>query len=192
MTKKRIAAYIIDMLIVTIISSFIYTLPLFAKDQEYYLNNYESYTKTYTEYLKNNKNEEDLVNSEYKMIKSSSTILIIKVGVTLIYFSILPYFKNGQTIGKKIFKLRIGQANQKELKPGNFFIRGLISSVVLIDIINLFILLLSNKNIYLITSIITSYLTYMFYITSFICILINKNKRSFHDLITNTKVIETK
>lgn len=191
MTKKRIAAYIMDMFLITIISSFIYTFPLFAKDQENYLSSYETYTKTYTEYLKNNKSDEELINAEYKMIKSSSTILIIKVGVTLICFSILPYFKNGQTIGKKIFKIKIESQNNKELNPGPIFIRGLISSVVIIDIINLFILLLCNKNIYLITSIITSYLTYIFYISSFICILINKGNRSLHDLIINTKVIET-
>ena len=81
MLIKRISAYLIDMLIITIISSFIYTLPFFTSSQEEYLNNYETYTKTYAEYLKNNKNEKDILNSEDQMIKSSSTILIIRVGV---------------------------------------------------------------------------------------------------------------
>lgn len=191
MLKKRISAYLIDMLIVTIISSFIYTLPFFTSNQEEYLNNYETYTKTYTDYLKNNKDEKDLLNSEYQMIKSSSTILIIRVGVIIFYFSIIPYFKNGQTLGKKINKIRI-TSNNKDLTPHQIFFRGLISSIALFDIINLFILLLCNQQIYIITSIIISYITYIFYITSFVCILINKEKRSLHDLILNTKIIETK
>lgn len=191
MLIKRISAYLIDMLIITIISSFIYTLPFFTSSQEEYLNNYETYTKTYAEYLKNNKSEKDILNSEYQMIKSSSTILIIRVGVIIVYFSIIPYFKNGQTLGKKLNKIKIS-SNNKDLTPHQIFFRGLISSVVLIDIINLFILLLYNQQTYLISSIITNYLTYIFYITSFLCIAFNKEKRSLHDLILNTKIIETK
>lgn len=192
MLRKRITAYLIDMLIVTLISSFIYTLPFFTSNQEEYLNNYEKYTKTYTEFIKGNKKEEDLINSEYKMIKSSSTILIIRVGVVIMYFSIIPYFKKGQTLGKKINKIRITSNKKEEIKPGTYFLRGLISSVAIFDIISLFILILCKRPIYLISSTLISYLTTLFYITSFICILANKEKRSLHDLLLNTKIIETK
>ena len=192
MIRKRITAYLIDMLIVTIISSFIYTVPIFASSQEEYLNNYENYTNTYREFIKGNKTEEDIINSEYKMIKSSSTILIIRVGIIIAYFSIIPYFKNGQTLGKKINKIKVFSSNKKEIKPSVYFIRGLISSVVIFDLINLFVLILCNRQTYLITSGIISYLTYLFYIASLICILITKERKSLHDLLLNTKIIETK
>ena len=103
----------------------------------------------------------------------------------------------------KIKKLRdryYEKVNSKEFKDTTFTpnynaisitITLIVCTLILIffhgiigDIIALIIATLST--------IITSYLTYMFYIASFICILINKNKRSFHDFITNTKVIEIK
>ena len=148
MIIKRIAAYIIDILIVSIITAFVYTMPIFGSTQEEYLDSYNNYLKEYTTYIEDQSNEDRLLDSEYKMVKSSSTLLIVEIGVTIVYFSIIPFFTKGKTLGKKITKLQVVSNNSKPLNPGLFFLRGLINSVIIIDMIIYFFFKYTSKYIY--------------------------------------------
>lgn len=192
MIKKRILAYIIDMIVITIISSFIYVLPIFEKEQSYYLEATNKYTETYKQYTENKKTEKDVLNAEYEMISTSSTLLIIRISVIIIYFSIIPYFKNGQTIGKKITSIKIVPNKGKKTNPGLYFLRGLLSSNVIMDITSILILIFASKTIYQNTALLISYITYFIYFLMIYIPLNRKDKRTLHDLITKTKVIDLK
>lgn len=192
MIKKRIFAYIIDMIIITIISSFIYVLPVFEKEQEYYLEATNNYTETYKEYRENKKTENDVLNAEYEMVITSSTLLIIRISTIIIYFSIIPYFKNGQTFGKKIIKIQVVPNKGKNINPGLFFLRGLLSSNVIVEIISILILIFASKTIYQNTSLLISYVTYFIYFLMIYIPLSRKDNKTLHDLITKTKVVELK
>lgn len=192
MIKKRIFAYIIDMIIITIISSFIYVLPIFEKEQEYYLEATNNYTETYKEYIENKKTEKDVLNAEYEMISTSSTLLIIRISTIIVYFSIIPYFKKGQTFGKKIMKIQVVPNKGKTTNAGLYFLRGLLSSNAIIEIISILILIFASKTTYQNTSLLINYITYFIYFLMLYIPLSRKDKRTLHDLITKTKVIELK
>lgn len=190
MIIRRITAYIIDILIVSVITAFVYTMPFFGNTQEEYLESYNEYLSEYTTYMENPTNEDKLLDSEYKMVKSSSTLLIVEIGVTIIYFSIIPFFTKGKTLGKKITKLQVVSNNSKPLNPGLFFLRGLLNSMIIIDIINMFVLLIGNKSIWIDVTTVTSIISTILYITMFEFMVIRKDRRSLHDIIANTKVID--
>ena len=141
MIKKRIFAHVIDIFIVAILTSLIFSMPVFEKESELYLANTEKYQETYQSYLNNGADADEVIKSEYEMYHSSTLLLITKAGITIIYFSIIPYFTNYKTIGKKILKIQIAPIKGTEIPAGSFFTRGLITSNVIFDIISIIILL---------------------------------------------------
>ena len=174
-----------------IISSFLFAMFSMDKSEEF-INSYNDYINITNSYLENEVSENEVIQAEYDMMQTSSTLYITKIAVTLIYFSILPYLRNGQTIGKRITKIKVESNNNKELNPGLMFLRGTISSLVYIDIINMIALSVASPNTWYNITYLTSSLTYVIYIVLLQFIIIRKDKRSLHDLISNTKVIEIK
>lgn len=190
MIRKRIIAYGIDIILITLLTSFIFTIFSTLTTPEKYLETYENYMNITNKYIEDEATEEEVIEAEYNMVKSSSNLMIIKVGLTLFYFSIIPYFTKGQTIGKKITKIRIVPNTGKELKPNSVFFRGIINSLVFIDIINLLILFLCKQSTWYNLTFFTSALSYTMYLIFMEFIIFRKDKRSLHDVLTNTKVIE--
>lgn len=190
MIIKRIIAYAIDIFIISVITAFLYTIPAVSQNQDKYLESYNNFLTEYTNYIENNSTDEKLVDAEYKMVESSSTLLIIEIATTIIYFSIIPYFTKGKTLGKKIFKLQVVSNNNKPLNPGLFFLRGLISSLVIVDITNILALILGSKNTWIEVTATTSLITSLTYIISLQLMIFRKDRRALHDLIGNTKVID--
>lgn len=190
MIIKRILAYAIDVLVISVITAFIYTLPIFSHTQETYMESYNNFLTEYTNYIENNSTDEKIVDAEYKMVEASSTMLIIEISTTIIYICIIPYFTKGKTIGKKIMKLQIVSNDHKPINPGLFFLRGLISSLIILDIINTLTLLLGSKNTWIEVTATTSLISALIYIVTFQFMLFRKDRRTLHDLIANTKVIE--
>ena len=73
-----------------------------------------------------NYSEDDLINIMYDINKAEIPLAIIEFGITIFYFGILSYIFNGQTLGKKIFKLRVVPINGKKLNPGLYLLREII------------------------------------------------------------------
>lgn len=192
MIKKRIFAYGIDVIIVTIVSAFIFSFVTVATSSEEYINSYENYMTVTNNYLNDEATEDEVINAEYEMMLSSKNLNIIKIATTLTYFSILPFLMNGQTLGKKLTKIKVVSNNEKPLHPGLMFLRGIIVSLVFIDLINILTLMLSTRNVWYNLTYFTSALTYTMYLVLVEIAIIRKDKRSLHDLISNTKVIEAK
>lgn len=98
----------------------------------------------------------------------------------------------GQTIGKKLFRLRIVSNDDKPVTMGQLFLREVVG-LVLIEgyfspISSYFrtFLAMQYGNIVLIHGI-----WYAIVVISLILARLTKNHRMIHDLISNTKVIET-
>ena len=72
------------------------------------------------------------------------------------------------------------------------FLRGLIVSTVIIDIINILALMYAKPSTWYDITYLTSALTYTIYLVLIEFVVLRKDKRSLHDLIANTKVVESK
>lgn len=194
MKIKRILAYLIDSFIVMILATLLFSLC--------FKNSYNNYLDTSLEYFDelekieySGSGDEDLSTLNellYKTNKSAESLLVLKIGITFIYFGIIAYLLKGQTLGKKIFKIKVVSVDKKELNPSLFILRSVILTNLIPQIISLLVLMFASQSTW---EVITNYIGYLEYIIIFIIIgfvIFRDDERGLHDLIAHTKVISTK
>ena len=191
MKFRRLAAYLFDILIISLISSFFFSI-VFSKQAEEYSKQSQEYIKEIYKTGSGIENEDILDETYYHMQKNGQTLNIINVSVQILYFIFLQYYLNGQTIGKKILKLRVVQEGEKKLVAGLFVLRGLILYGLPIKVIDLICLMnLNMKNYYTVSSILNRiYMVIIFAVMG--TIIFREDERGIHDLICKTKVVSTK
>ena len=176
---KRVLAYLVDVMIISFVSllltSFVPTSENYNKlnkEFETLTTDYRNQEVTMEEYL------EKGTDINYQLNKEGVPQTIVSTVLSIIYFVVLTYFMNGETLGKK-------------LTMNNYLIRALVIDSVLINIITIITILLFSKDIYLTSYNIISYVFSFVYIVSLAMILFSKNGRGLQDILANTKVIST-
>lgn len=185
---KRLGAYLFDFFIVVLIISVI-TMG-FKRDtkifnrMEYLLTDVSNGKISIEEYT------DELFELNYGYQKSMLPNSIVSVIVNIGYFIIFAYLNKGQTIGKKIFGIRV--VNKEDKKPSllNMIGRSIPLYGILTGIINIFgVLMLSIKG-FNYTSTFVNYGYYFFVIVCFFMVMYKKDNRGLHDIIGSTYVKE--
>ena len=194
---KRIIAYLIDILIVSIVV----TPFINIKAINPYIDDYNKYYEEYTKLIEDANNGDIDTNSdeykdqvidlnykiaEYKVINSSISVVSL-----IVYFVIIQYFLKGQTIGKKILKLRVVSNKDKELNIGHYFVRSLILNNIIFSIILIVGVYLFGKNGYYNLSMVVSYLQLLVMSVIILMVVLRRDNRGLHDFLAGTKVIST-
>ena len=189
---KRVLAYLVDIMIISFVSllltSFVPTSENYNKlnkEFETLTTDYRNQEVTMEEYL------EKGTDINYQLNKEAVPQTIVSTVLSIIYFVVLAYFMNGETLGKKLMKIKITSNNDKKLTMNNYLIRALVIDSVLMNIITIITILLFSKDIYLTSYNIISYVFSFVYIVSLAMILFSKNGRGLQDILANTKVIST-
>lgn len=187
---KRACAYIIDLMLILIISS------LFAGIEA--LNpNEEKYEETYNQYKTmisnasdiNSINNEEVINITYDMSKYGISIEIINLVVTVLYFVVFQYLNNGKTLGKTLMKIKVVSKDNKKIKFYQILLRSLIINSILSLFVLILILLFCSKSIYLLSSRYIQFIDMTLVFVSIIMILFRQDGRGLHDIIARTEVI---
>ena len=189
---KRVLAYLVDVMIISFVSLLLtYFVPTsenynkLNKEFETLTIDYRNQEVTIEEYL------EKGTDINYQLNKEGVPQTIVSTVLSIIYFVVLAYFMNGETLGKKLMKIKITSNNDKKLTMNNYLIRALVIDSVLMNIITIITILLFSKDIYLTSYNIISYVFSFVYIVSLAMILFSKNGRGLQDILANTKVIST-
>lgn len=189
---KRVLAYLVDVMIISFVSLLLtYFVPTsenynkLNKEFETLTIDYRNQEVTMEEYL------EKGTDINYQLNKEAVPQTIVSTVLSIIYFVVLAYFMNGETLGKKLMKIKIASNNDKKLTMNNYLIRALVIDSVLMNIITIITILLFSKDIYLTSYNIISYVFSFVYIVSLAMILFSKNGRGLQDILANTKVIST-
>lgn len=187
---KRLVAYILDAIIVSLIFS---VLTMFIKESNNLINlnnqlntiseNFINKTITMKEYFNQYSSIEYLISKE--MFLQNLFSLILMIG----YFVILPYYYNGQTIGKKLMKIKIVKENDK-LTINDLALRSLLSNGIAMTFIELALIFLIKDTAYFITISILSFIQFLLVITSIFMILYRKDKKALHDIVCKTLVVD--
>lgn len=187
---KRIGAYLIDVilifLVLTLISPIIPTFGDTTKLEEESLEISEKFLNqeiTQEEFI------EKANDINYDLSKSSYLTDIASICLYLGYFIVMPLFTKGQTLGKKLMKLKIKKVDDTALTANNLLIRTAILYGVLNSIINLVLLLVTSKSVYLNVSGYINTVFSLVIIVTFFMMIIRKDGRGIPDLLAKTVVV---
>lgn len=194
---KRVMAYIIDVLIFSIVLTPIINWSVINPYIDEYTENYSQYTElieqanageidTETDEYKDKIVDLNYNINKYKVISSS-----ISVAGFLLYFAVLQWALNGQTIGKKIMKIRVVANNEdKKLNVGNYILRSLILNNIIFSIILIIGVYIFKAPGYYTLSMVVSYLQLLVMSLIMLMVVLRKDFRGLHDFVAGTKVID--
>lgn len=189
--KKRLLAYIIDVVFLTLIISII-SLFVPVSDNAITLN--QELTTLQSSYLNSNINFNQYFNGSADIVKDLDQEQIIfyvlfVLGI-IAYFVIWPIYHNGQTIGKKKLNIKVVKSNNDEATINDLLIRNIIINGLGYLLIQLLIVFILPSQSYYITLNILSFVQLVIVIISIFLVI--RKKQAIHDLIAKTKVIEVK
>ena len=188
---KRIIAFVIDIGIVSLVVSLINLLPLDPyKDK--YKDAYEKYNEVVQKSTEDEKNDykNEIIELNYEVYKYRTYRSMFSATALILYFGVLPLVMNGQTLGKKIMKLRVVSNNEKKLNFWKYLIRIVILNNIWLSLINVgAVYVVSGVKFYYVTYVI-SMLSSLIYMLNLIMVMFRKDNRGLHDMVAGTKVIE--
>lgn len=183
---QRFLAYIIDILIIVILLNLVTHNINFDKRNDLSLeitNFLTEYDPTDTE------SANKLLDLQYQYNRESILVDTVSVIITIGYFVIFQYFNKGQTIGKKLLKIRVTGKDNKRVGIVQFVLRSVIIYQILVNIINLILIITVNKMLYLNTYSVLTGIQSIFIVVTMLFILYRKDKRGLHDIMSGTCVI---
>lgn len=189
---QRLLAYVLDMTIVVLVSTLI-SYPFIStkavdklnKQSSEILEKYQNQEISAKTYFNQN------MDNSYQLSKETGLTNIVTIVVYVLYFIVYQMYMNGQTIGKRIMKIRVVKNEDGTLSMNDMLIRGLINNYILANIL-IAIFVLINRNTYVYGSSIVQIIQYAILIASIFMIIIRKDGRSVADLICGTKVVSLK
>lgn len=194
---KRLMAYVIDILIVSICMTPILNWSVINPYIDEYTENYTEYTELLEQANAGDIDPEDaeyeekIIDLNYQINKYKVVSSSISAGSLLLYFALLQWALKGQTIGKKIMKIKVvANREDKKLNIGNYILRSLILNNIIFTIVLIVGVYLFKENGYYNLSMIVSYLQLLVMSIIMLMIVLRKDFRGLHDIVAGTKVID--
>lgn len=192
-TGARLAAYIIDSLIVALIASLFAGITLINPNKEKMEELEEEYTTSTIENFKNQDysffNDSNIENMTYEISYYGIYASVIELVVMFLYFGLFQYYNKGQTIGKKLLKIEVVSTNKKKLKLYQIIIRSGIINGLLTSSLAIIGLLYLSKASFLHYDTFVGLLNDGLEIACIIMILYRSDGIGLHDLLASTRVI---
>ena len=126
----------------------------------------------------------------YHLIFSLTLVILsfaVLLGVLSIYFIVPLFFKNGQTLGKKIFGLVVIRSNLVKASNPVLFIRALFGLYAIETMFPLFLVVMIYFGLMGSVGVITIALLLILQI---VVLVVSKNNSAIHDLLSDTVVVD--
>ena len=186
---QRLGAYFIDILILSLLLGIVgYGLP----------NNTEEVNdriEVLEEKLVNNEiSPEDYLKEYYVLLyevqDSSKLANGISLVLTIAYFVVFQALYNGQTLGKKLFKIKVVNTDNETANMVQILVRSIFTMSIFSSLLGIVLLFILSKDAYIYSYLGVVSIESLFIIITIMFILYRKDKRGLHDVIAKTMVVK--
>lgn len=193
MFRKRLLAYIIDILIVGFIISFVSFLIPNSHNVENLNNELINITENYvSENIDFSSYINQYASTNYSIEREMFLFSLIGVVISILYFVVFPLYNDGQSFGKKRLGIKIVSCNDESVSANGLVIRYLLMDGIGVSILSMCFIFIFKDLSYFISRSILSFLQFLVVIVSVFMVIYRRDFRSLPDLVAGTKVIEVK
>ena len=194
MKYKRIGAYLIDYFFISILVIMFSQIKVINPFYDKYLDNYEKYQEVMDNTDVDNigdiyKNQDYLV-SYQNVIKYGSFVSVMSMLCYLLYFVGFQKWNKDQSLGKKIFGLKVVDKNEKSPSVWKYILRTMLLYNLFVTILIIVLAFILGSKAFLISSIVINIIGYIFLYSNFLVFIFRKDNQAVHDIIVGTKVVE--
>jgi len=186
---QRLAAFILDVFIVSMVASLI-SYPFLDLDSINKLN--ESSTQVVEDYMTQkisiNEYTSDSISISYEMARKQGVLSLITIFLNILYFVVFQVKNNGQTIGKKLLRIKVS-SQDGNLGMNQMIFRSLIINSILVYMISFGILLFTSATIYFYGAGILSMIQFAIIAISGFMVMFSKKSQGIHDMVAHTDVV---
>ena len=187
--SQRLLAFVIDLCIISFLSSII-TTPFINQEKTDKLSDeamtiIENYVNGDIDI---NTYFDEFTTVSYRLAQNSGLQSLIVIVFNILYFVVYQLYSKGQTIGKKIMKIKV-ISDDGDLDMNQMIFRSFISNFIFIDIISFVLMLISKNSVYFYSIALVEMIQFIVTFVSIIMILNNKDGRAVHDKLVHTRVV---
>ena len=190
---KRIFAYLLDVLIISLVANIITSIKVINPYYESYQEEITTLTELEEQYSKEEISKEEYIEKyiplNYDLSKHSVVQASVTVGLLVLYFGLYQCLANGQTLGKKVLKIRIESVKDKKLNIGNYLLRCVILNNVIFRILIIIGPFMMKANPFNTYSYVVSIIEGTIECIIFALVMLRQDGRGLHDFIAGTKVV---
>ena len=191
MIIKRFLAFLIDFIFIMTFSSLVCEIRFLNPNYDKAYSAGEKYYDLLEDVMNNNVDFDNNMITDviYDVEVNTISNSIIQIVSFVLYYVGFQKWNNGQTIGKKIMKIKVVGKNTDKVSIASYLLRTIILFGLYGEIISIVMIKLCNKDIYLnLMLILNNLVIIMYYVNAFMVIL-RKDHLGLHDKIAKTRVI---
>lgn len=114
---------------------------------------------------------------------------VISVVIYILYFGILQFVLKGQTLGKKIFRLKVINTDGSNVPLWKHLVRTVFIVEMIIVVLDVILVLNMKLDSYMVANYYIGNFKYIYEMAFLVAMVIRDDQRSIHDLIVGTKVV---
>ncbi|MBR1679180.1 MAG: RDD family protein [Bacilli bacterium] len=192
---KRISAYLLDFLLVLLLVTLLSYVPFLNPHRKEYSEKYNELVNVYDRFadgeISQAEYDEAYVPIAYEMYRYNTSYVVIDLVIVILYFAVLPFFSGGQTVGKKLFQIKIVGKDEKKLNFYQYLIRAVVLNNVLISILLQAIVYLMDVESYEFFYRNVNLVGYIIQYATLFLVFVRRDGRGLHDMIAGTRVVLT-
>ena len=188
---QRFIAFLLDIFILSSIASLISYPFLDAKSIDKLNKNSSEVIEKYTTgEIDMDTYVDEVKGISYQLSQKQGVVSLVTFFLAVLYFIVYQYYNNGQTIGKKLMKIKVVSSTDKEITMDSFIFRSLIVNSILVDMISFAIVIFGNETAYFYGVAICGIIKYTLLLICGFMVMWSKSGLGLHDRIAHTTVVK--
>lgn len=187
---KRLCAYLIDYLIISFLAALVACAFI---DGDQMIESNERLQKVTNEISTSGELDtlkyEELIDAYYDTSRYQGIITLCELVLVIGYYIVYQIYNDGQTIGKKLMKIKV-VSTRDDLTMNQMIFRSCLSTPLVINLFSLFLISFVSKYTYFYGVLVVEALFSIILLVSICMAIFNKNGLALHDKLFNTEVVK--